>query len=106
MANDKMVIKLLIGNQIYPINVLPEQEGLFREAARQINDRLASYQTKWVGQNAEKYMIATTLEFAVRMLQAIDDASREPYTASIERLTAEVEEALAGDTGTDTIQTK
>lgn len=100
MANDKMVIKLLIGSQIYPINVLPEQESVFREAARQINERLASYQTKWVGQNAEKYLIATTLEFAVRMLQAIDDASCEPYAASIESLTAEVEEALA-DTGTN-----
>ncbi|MCH5182047.1 MAG: cell division protein ZapA [Prevotellaceae bacterium] len=105
MANDKMVIKLLIGRQIYPINVRPEQEGLFREAARQINERLASYQTQWIGQDTERCLIATTLDFTVRMLRALEDASCEPYAASIGQLTAEVEEALAENTGTNTTQT-
>lgn len=105
MENNKFSINLRIGNQQYAVNVRPEEEGRYRAAARQIDERLAVYQRQWEGQTTERCLIATTLEFAVRMLRAQEDASCAPYAESIERLTADVEEALAEIQPENTTQT-
>ncbi|EJX00877.1 Cell division protein ZapA-like protein, partial [gut metagenome] len=53
---EKLVIRLMIGNQMYPISVKREQEEIFRKAAKDINEKLQRYQSTYPNQGYEKYM--------------------------------------------------
>ena len=92
--NDKLVIKLMIGNQIYPISVKREQEEIFRKAAKDINEKLQRYQTTYPNQGYEKYMSIALLDFAVKVLQLENSNETAPFNKTLEQLTAEIEETL------------
>lgn len=91
---EKLVIRLMIGNQVYPISVKREQEEIFRKAAKDINEKLQRYQSTYPNQGYEKYMSIALLDFAVKVLQIENNNETEPYNRSLQQLTAEIEEAL------------
>lgn len=91
---EKLVIRLMIGNQMYPISVKREQEEIFRKAAKDINEKLQRYQSTYPNQGYEKYMSIALLDFAVKVLQIENNNETEPYNRSLQQLTAEIEEAL------------
>lgn len=93
-ANDRLVIQLLIGKQLYPITVLRDQEEVFRKAARIINEKLGRYEQAYPNKNREEYMSVALLDFAVRALQLENTKDAAPYAKAVEQLTREVEEAL------------
>ena len=91
---DKLIIKLMIGNQIYPISVKREQEEIFRKAAKDINEKLQRYQTTYPNQGYEKYMSIALLDFAVKVLQLENSNETEPYNKTLAQLTLEIEQTL------------
>ena len=93
-VKDKLIIKLMIGNQMYPISVKREQEEIFRKAAKDINEKLQRYQTTYPNQGYEKYMSIALLDFAVKVLQLENSNETAPYNLSLEQLTKEIEQAL------------
>ena len=95
-SQDKFVIQLMIGKQVFPISIRRDQEEVFRKAAKQINEKLARYQTAYPNQGYENYMSVALLDFAVNVLQLEQLNATEPYRQAIATLTAEVEEALKG----------
>ena len=92
--SNKLIIKLMVGNQIYPISVKREQEELFRKAAKDINEKLQRYQTTYPNQGYEKYMSIALLDFAVKVLQLENSNETTPYNKSLEQLTLEIEQTL------------
>lgn len=91
---DKLVIKLMVGNQLYPISVRRDQEEVFRRAAKDINEKLQKYQTTYPNQGYEKYMSIALLDFAVRTLQIEKDNSTSLYSDIITALTKEIEQVI------------
>lgn len=96
--NDKLYIQLMIGNQLHPINIRRDQEGLFRKAAKEINKKLMRYQQTYPNRGNETYMSIALLDFAVYALQAENDNATAPYDNIVKQLTAEIEEALGIET--------
>ena len=92
--SDKLIIKLMIGNQLYPISVKREQEELFRKAAKDINEKLQRYQTTYPNQGYEKYMSIALLDFAVKVQQLESSNETAPYNQALGQLTLEIEQAL------------
>ena len=41
--SERLVIQLMIGNQLYPYSIRREQEEIYRKAAKLINERLNRY---------------------------------------------------------------
>lgn len=93
-TNDRFVIQLLIGNQMYPITVTRDKEEVFRKAARLINEKLNRYQSTYPNQGYEKYMSVVLLDIAVNLLQSEERLDTAPYDAAIKQLTGEIEEVL------------
>ena len=92
--DERLVIQLMIGKQIYPINILRSQEEAFRAAAKRINETLQGYETRYPYQGNEKYMSMTLLDFAVRVLQLEKDSSTAPSVESFQTLATEIEAVL------------
>jgi cell division protein ZapA len=93
-VSDKLVIQLLIGNQMQQITVRRDQEEIFRKAALLINERLNKYKTAYPNQVDAKYMSIALLDFAVKSLQLENNIDTEPYSKSIDLLTKEIEDVL------------
>ena len=46
-ASEFFLIQLRIDNQTYPVNIRRDQEEIYREAERQINDKLNLYKDRF-----------------------------------------------------------
>lgn len=93
-ANDKFVIQLLIGKQMYPITVQREQEEIFRKAARLINEKLSRYEQAFPNQGYEKYTSIAMLDFAVGALLLEKQKDQTLYAETTQRLGQEIEQLL------------
>ena len=90
-VSDKLVIQLLIGNNMQQITVRRDQEEIFRKAATLINERLNKYKTAYPNQSDVKYMSIALLDFAAKVLQMENNVDNQPFAESIDKLTKEVE---------------
>ena len=96
MANsDKLVITLMIGRQSQQIHILREQEEIYRNAARQINEKLSRYELAYPNQATERYMSIVLLDLAVQMLQLKEKDDVKPIFETLTNLTIEIEEAIS-----------
>lgn len=91
---DKFVIQLLIGKQLYPITVKREQEGMYRKAAQLINEKLSRYEQSYPNLGYERYTSVALLDFAVQMLQLQEQKDESLYTETVGRLSAEIDALL------------
>ena len=96
--DERFVIQLMIGKQLYPINIFRHQEEAFRMAAKEINRKLQLYENKYPNQGYEKYMSTALLDFAVRVIQLEKDNDTAPFVDRINQLTSEIEEVLGDST--------
>ena len=95
--NEKFVIKLMIGKQVYQFSIFRHQEEVFRKAAKEINRKLQIYEGKYPSQGIEKYMSTALLDFAVRAVQLEKNNDTSPFIDKINQLTSEIEDVI-GDT--------
>ena len=84
--DDKLKIHLLIDNQKYPLTIPREDQVLYREAARQIDNKLNKYRRLFPEQGSGAHWAMTCLELAFENtgLRAKNDT--EPYMEVLKRL--------------------
>lgn len=92
---DKIRIHLNIGRNFIPLTIPRENEELYRNAARSIEEKLGRYRTKYPDQGEERYLSIVLIDFAVRALQAEKASDTEPYHNLISELSAELEQLQA-----------
>lgn len=92
--NDKFVIQLLIGKQIYPITVKRDQEEIYRKASRIINEKLGRYEQSYPHLGYERYTAVALLDFAVQVIQLQNRKDQSPYQDMAKRLSVELEALL------------
>ena len=96
-SSDKLTIKLQIGKKMYPLAIDRAMEEVYREAAKQINAKLAQYQTAYPNQDAETYMAVSILDFATRAIKAEKEKDTAELAEAMKKLTQEIESALKGN---------
>ena len=97
VGSDKLVITLMIGRQSQQIHILREQEEIYRNAARQINEKLSRYESAYPSQTTERYMSIVLLDLAVQMLQLKEKDDVKPIFDVLDSLTAEIEDSMKED---------
>ena len=89
-ASEFFLIQLRIDNQTYPVNIRRDQEEIYREAERQINDKLNLYKDWFPNLAKEQYLYMTLLDLSVRLIQSERRNDTEPYESVMNNLTAEI----------------
>ena len=84
-ASEFFLIQLRIDNQTYPVNIRRDQEEIYREAERQINDK-----DRFPNLAKEQYLYMTLLDLSVRLIQSERRNDTEPYESVMNNLTAEI----------------
>lgn len=93
-VSDTFKIKLKLGSATFPITIRREDELLYRDAEKLINQRYSFYANQFPHQTSETYLMMATIEIAVRLQVAETNGNLQPVMATLNGLINEVESAL------------
>lgn len=82
---DKLKIKLLIGDANYPMTIDRGQEEVLREAARRINDMLNRYRDTFPGLSKEQYLAMVALHNGVMNLEKTGMNDTAPFAERLQQ---------------------
>lgn len=91
---DKVNINIQVGEFKHPLTVDPDEEPIYREAARLINERLTAYRTKFRDAKLpEEYLLSfAALDIATHYIRQRRSTNVAPVEEAIQALTAELED--------------
>lgn len=92
-------ITLKIGNKTeLPLKVSsPEQEALYRRAAKDINEKITQYRNRYPDNTLEDFLSMTAFIFALRVRELEKRLESDPLKKEVSALTNELEEYLKND---------
>lgn len=80
MAENRQRINILVGEKYYPLNVIRDDEPLYRKAAQSVNERLTKYKEKYRGNMSLSYldmMAFAAIDVAVEFMKQDADSNAE-----------------------------
>ena len=92
--DDKMRIHLLIDNQKYPLTIPREDEVLYREAARQIDNTLNKYRRLFPEMGSGTHWAMACLELAFENTRLKDRNDTAPYMEVMQRLEDSIDDCI------------
>ena len=92
--DDKLKIHLLIDNQRYPLTIPREDEALYREAARQVDNKLNKYRRLFPEQGSSTHWSMVALELAFQNTRLKDSNDTEPYMETLKRLEESIDDCI------------
>lgn len=94
-TDDTLSITLHIGSQILPMTVSRQDEIIYRDAEKLINQRFAYYATKYPLLGNEMYLTMMALDVAVQLKGMERDTDPKPMLDALQGMLGELETALA-----------
>ncbi len=96
--DEKMKIHVLIDNERFPLVIRREDESLYRDAAKQINDKLNKYREechrRGLQYGKERYLAMVAFELAFENISMRDRNDTAPYREKLMELAKEVEKHI------------
>lgn len=101
MAEDnkeKLRIRLHVYDTEIPVNVRPEDEPFYRDAASLITNTVNAYASRYKGpKNSKEILYMALIDIALRYEMEATRNDTKPYTDIISKLTSEIEDTLKKD---------
>ena len=72
-------IKLNIGNRVYPLSVDTNQEGILRKAAKQINQMINDYESKYAVRDKQDSLAMCALQILSQSKTFSNDDDKEIF---------------------------
>lgn len=93
--NEKLRIRLHVYDTDIPVNVRPEDEPLYRDAASLITQTVNAYASRYkCPKNEKEILYMALIEIALRYVMEAKRNDTAPFMDIIGKLTSEIEEAL------------
>jgi len=87
-------INLLIAGRLYKLKVSPEEEGYVRQAAKDINDKIAEYQKTLLTRDRQDFLSMIALQATAEVLQNKNKATNANIDAKLDELEALLDKQL------------
>lgn len=95
--DDKLTITLWINDQQYRMLIPREDEYLYREAAKQIQERINKFRRLDPGASAERIFSMAAFEISYENISMKDRNDTKPYIDKIQQWSEEMDECLNED---------
>lgn len=94
--DERIRINIQVGENKHPIFVPRNEEPIFREAARMINERIQAYATKYRGANLPKdYLMAfAAVDIASQYIKQDKDSNAQDAEKQLKDLAKEISEFM------------
>ena len=97
LMDDKMKINLLIDGVQYTMTIYRKDEGLYRAAAKQLNNKIAKYRKNYPEYDSAKHLIMVAFELSFENMKKKDSNDTQPYTDRISILDKLVEKCIGNE---------
>lgn len=87
-------INLLIAGRPYKLKVTPDEEGYVRQAAKDINDKIAEYQKTLLTRDRQDFLSMIALQSTAEALQHKNKATNANIDAKLDELEALLDKEL------------
>lgn len=94
---DKMKIHLLIDKERYPLTIRREEEQLYRDAAKQIDNKLNKYRRAYPEFSTVKHWAMAALELAFENMSMKDRNDTQPYVDKVKQLEEDIDKYIEKD---------
>jgi cell division protein ZapA len=82
MEDDRLSIKVNIGDKFYPLRIEKDEEELIRKASKLINDKLNQYRGKYEERDITDLLAMTALQFTKKYLEK--EAENDFFSLEVE----------------------
>ncbi len=89
--DDKLSIKINIGNAYYPMRINRDEEEIIRRAAKIINDKLTQYQNKYTEREPFDLLAMTSLQYVKQLLECENKNDVSSLTEELKQINEELE---------------
>ncbi|MDR2130538.1 MAG: cell division protein ZapA [Odoribacteraceae bacterium] len=93
MEDEMFTMKVTIAGRVYPMTVPRAEEGVIREAARMINNKIAQYKEKHAQADPFDLLSITAVQFTVELIAALQNV--EPILEGIRKVNRKLDEFVA-----------
>lgn len=98
MTTDRKInITVGINGRKYPTTILASEEEIYREAMKQVGNKLRAYQENFKDLNTEACLGLVAFQFALEKLKIDQKQNTSSFVAEIEMLNDELSDYLSGD---------
>jgi cell division protein ZapA len=94
MEDDKFTMKVTIAGRVCPMTVPRAEEGVIREAARMINDKIAQYREKHAKADPFDLLSITAIQFTMELIAALQANNVEPVLACIREVNRKLDKLV------------
>ncbi len=92
--DDKLSIRINIGDKYYPMRINRDEEELIRKATKIINDKLTQYRTKYAERDMVDLLAMTALQYTKNFLERDIEDSLSSVTDEIRQVNIELEDYI------------
>lgn len=96
-VSETFTIRLRLGSLVFPITVKRDEEIVYRDAEKLINQRFNYYAGRYPNQGNETYLTMVALDIAVSLKRNENRNDTAPYVESIRTMLNEIGETLGMD---------
>jgi cell division protein ZapA len=91
---EKLSIKINIGDKYYPLRIERSEEEMIRKAAKAINDKLNQYKGKYAERDMVDLLAMTALQFTKKYYEKAEAADTDQLNAEIKQINTDIEEYI------------
>jgi len=92
--DDKLSIRINIGDKYYPLRIERDEEELIRKAAELINDKLTQYRSKYSERDMVDLLAMTALQYTKRFIEHETNDDLAVFNEEIKQINIELEDYI------------
>lgn len=92
--DDKLSIRINIGDKYYPLRIERDEEELIRKAAKTINDKLNQYKGKYSERDMVDLLAMTALQYTKKYLEHVVDDEIAELNEELRQINTDLEEYI------------
>ena len=92
--DDKLSIRINIGDKYYPLRIERSEEEIIRKAAKTINDKLTQYRGKYSERDMVDLLAMTALQYTKKYIENEVNNDLSIFNEEIKQINTDIEEYI------------
>lgn len=87
---EKLSIKVNVGDRYYPLRIDRKDEEKIRKAARLINEKVLQYKQRYTDKDTQDFVAMAALQFVIKLMEIEDQKDLSPFEENLRNLVNEI----------------
>jgi cell division protein ZapA len=92
--NDKLSIRVNVGDRYYPLKIERKDEEKIRKAARMINDKVLQYKQRYTDKDVQDFLAMAALQFVIKLTEEEEKLEKDYLPDALKELITKIDSVL------------